>query len=261
MAPSQSRRLSSTLRSVLGLAILTTAAAPAAEACSCTSMLMVSHPCESYHERSVVFLGRAIEEPTVRSDDHGRRSRIYRFAVEEPFHGVTGPTVDVVTGMDGAACGVGFEVGRLTFVHAWHAESGDEIVASLCGSNSTPDLDGPDVAYGRARVAGDPGVAIFGLVTRPAVEDFAHVSGATISIVGPGGETLSATTDRDGRFETSGPLQGRYTIRAELPGDTAPLPEQMIEVVGERCQGVDFVGEPLGGLDRLKMERLERHPR
>jgi hypothetical protein len=243
MPLSRTRRILSPLTSALGLSgILAMAAAPAAEACSCAPMLIVSHPCESYHERSVVFLGRAIEEPKVRSGDYGRRSLIYRFAVEEPFHGVTGPTVEVVTGMDGAACGVDFEVGRLTFVHAWHAESGDEIVASLCGSNSTRDLDGPDVAYAQARAAGDPEVAIFGRVTWQEDErGLLGVARVAITVDGPAGETFSATTQRDGRFQIPNPLQGRYTVRAEVPGEAYTLPEKTVEVDGERCQGVDFV--------------------
>lgn len=236
----------------LGLvATLAPSAAPLAEACSCYSPLNVSHPCESYHEESVVFLGRAIEEPTVRSDDGGWGRRIYRFAVEEPFHGVTGPTVEIGTGMGDGDCGVDFEVGRLTFVHAWHAQSGNEIVVGLCGTNSTRDLDSPDIAYGRALVSGEPGIAIFGRVTRKAPEprnglylQDQGLSGVAISAEGPGGETLSATTDRDGHFEIAGPLQGRYTVRAELPGDGAPLPEQEVEVVGDRCQGVEFVVSP-----------------
>jgi hypothetical protein len=253
LAESRTHRTFTGLASALGLtAILATAAAPAAEACSCVQTLNVSHPCESYHERSVVFLGRALEEPEVRRDSGGWGRRIYRFAVEESFHGVAGPTVEVVTGMGGGDCGVDFEVGRLTFVHAWHAQSGDEIVVGLCGTNSTRDLDGPDVAYARALVGGDPRIAIFGQVTRQADErgrlhpDDQGLAGVAISIDGPGGETLSATTDRDGRFEIPGPLQGRYAVRAELPGDAAPLPEQKVEVVGERCQGVEFVLSPSG---------------
>lgn len=241
------------LAPALGLvSILAPGAVPVAEACSCASMLNVSHPCESYHERSVVFLGRAVEEPDVRRDSGGWGSRTYRFAVEEPFHGVTGPTIEVVTGMGGGDCGVDFEVGRLTFVHAWHAQSGEEIVVGLCGTNSTRDLDSPDVEYGRALVAGDPGIAIFGRVTRQADErgrlhpDDQGFAGVAISIDGPGGETLSATTDRGGRFEIPGPLQGRYTVRAEVPGSAAPLPEQEVELVGERCQGVEFVVSPSG---------------
>lgn len=239
------------LASVLGVvAILAPSTVPVAEACSCASLLNVSHPCESYHERSVVFLGRVIEEPEVRRDSGGWGSRIFRFAVEEPFHGVTGPTVEVVTGMGGGDCGVDFEVGRLTFVHAWHTQSGGEIVVGLCGTNSTRDLDGPDVAYARAQVEGDPKIAIFGRVTRQADErgrlhpDDQGMAGVAITIAGPGGETLSAKTDRDGRFEIPGPLQGRYAVRADVPGDAASLPEQEVELVGERCQGVEFVVGP-----------------
>jgi hypothetical protein len=105
--------------------------------------------------------------------------------------------------------------------------------------------------YARALVAGDPGVAVFGRVMRQEDErsrlhlNEQGLAGVAISIDGPGG-ALSATTDRDGRFEIPGPLQGRYAVRAELPGDAAPLPEQKVEVVGERCQGVEFVLSPSG---------------
>lgn len=253
MPLSRTRPIVSPLTSALGFtAILAMVAAPAAEACSCAQMLNVSHPCESYHERSVVFLGRAVEEPEVRRDSGGWGSRTYRFAVEEPFQGVTGPTVEIVTGMGDGDCGVDFEVGRLTFVHAWRSQSGEEIVVGLCGTNSTRDLDGPDIAYARALVGGDPGIAIFGRVTRQADErgrlhsDDQGLAGVAISIDGPSCATLTVTTDRDGRFEISGPFQGRYTVRAEVPGSAAPLPEQEVEVVGERCQGVEFVVSPAG---------------
>jgi hypothetical protein len=232
----------------LGLAaILGLAAAPAAEACSCVSTLDISHPCQSYGERSVVFLGRAVEEPRVRDDGHGWSDRIYRFAVEEPFAGVSGPTVEIVTGMGGGDCGVDFEVGRLTFVHAWYAQSGRSIVVSLCGTNSTRDLDSPDVAYGRALAAGDPGVAIFGRVTRqdPEPRDTLPfrepgMGGVEISVEGPDG-TLTATTDGDGRFEIAGPLEGSFTVRAQPPGDVAPPPAQEVEIAGGRCRGVELM--------------------
>jgi hypothetical protein len=228
-----------------GLALLALAPAPAAEACSCAQTLSVTHPCETFHESAVVFLGRAVAEPTVRGGEWP--DRVYTFEVEEPFAGVTGATVEVVTGMGDGDCGVDFEVGRLTFVDAWHNRAGTEIVVGLCGTTSTRDLDSPNVAYAHARAAGDPGIAIFGRVMRgPARPVYRGPSrdglaGVAVSVHGPDGESLEATTDAEGVFEIPGPLAGSYTVRATLPGEGGAVVEETIEVPPDRCQGVDLV--------------------
>jgi hypothetical protein len=194
----------------------------------------------------VVFLGRALAEPVVRRGPEGRDDRVYRFAVEEPFAGVAGPTVEVVTGMGGGDCGLDFEVGRLTFVHAWHSRSGREIVVGLCGTTTTRDLSSPAVEYARARAAGGAEAAIFGRVTRGSPDEGGEgLDGVTISVEAPGGRELTATTGRDGRFDVPGPLAGLHVVRARVPGRAAPLPEQRLAIPAGGCAGVEFsVGEP-----------------
>lgn len=235
---------------MLGLTcVLAPGTASVVEACSCARG-PVRHPCQSYSDRSVVFLGRAVDVQTVQYGREGWHRRVYTFTVEEPFAGVTEPTVEIATGMGGGDCGVYFEVGVPAFVHAWTSNAGHEIEVGLCGTRSTRDLGSPDVDYGRALAAGDPGVAIFGRVTTKPPEG-SHSSlagegleGVTISAHGPDGHSLWTTTAPDGRFEFPGPLRGRYTVRAEQPGDVGPLSEQEVEVVGERCQGLEFVVGP-----------------
>jgi hypothetical protein len=239
------------LAAVLGAA-LAGLPAPAALACSCRSLLNVEHPCQIYSERAVVFLGRAVAEPVVRPyHDESGGERTFRFAVEEAFAGVDGPTVEIVTGMGGGDCGVDFEVGRLTFVHAWRSQRGDEIVSWLCGTRTTRNLHSPDVDYARARKAGAVGPAIFGRVARGTAEEYPPpgeddgLPGATVTARGPGGEALTATTDAKGWFEVPGPLAGAWAVRAEVPegGVRLVLPEQTVEVRPGGCAGVEFLAE------------------
>lgn len=231
-----------------GIVLLALAPVPGAEACSCGNTLSVSHPCQTFHERAVVFLGRAVAEPVVRDGDWP--DRIYTFEVEEPFAGVAaGATVEVVTGMGGGDCGVDFEVGRLTFVDAWYNQPGTEIVVGLCGTTSTRDLGSPDIAYARARAAGDPGIAIFGRVMKGPAADLYRgpgedgLAGVAVTVHGPEGERLEATTDAEGVFEIAGPLDGSYTVRAKLPGQALAAAEEKVEVAPGRCKGVDLVVE------------------
>ncbi len=231
-----------------GLCLLVLAPAPAAEACSCVQTQSVTHPCQTFHEGSVVFLGRAVAEPAVRDGDWP--DRVYTFEVEEPFAGVAaGAIVEVVTGMGGGDCGVDFEVGRLTFVDAWFDQSGTEIVVSLCGTTSTRDLGSPEVAYARARAAGDPGIAIVGRVMRgPARSTYGGTSedglaGVAVTVHGPNGDLLETTTGAGGLFEFAGPLAGSYTVRARLPGKRRAAVEETIEVTPGQCRGLDLVVE------------------
>ena len=198
----------------LGLmCVLAPGAAPLLEACSC-AWSPVNHPCQSYSARSVVFLGRAIEERTM---DRGRV--VYTFTVEEAYHGVTASSVEITTDK---SCGMHFEVGLPAFVHARRTRSGEELEVGLCGTRSTRDLGSPDVDYGRAVAAGNPGIAIFGRVAatppgggQPPI-DGKGVDGVAVSVHRPDGYSLWAITDREGRFEIPGPLNGRYTVRAEM---------------------------------------------
>lgn len=236
-----SRRLAG---AAAGLALLALAPVPAAEACSCVQTLSVTHPCQTFHEGSVVFLGRAVAEPVVRDGDWP--DRVYTFEVEEPFAGVKGGTVEVVTGMGDGDCGLDFEVGRLTFVDAWYDQSGTEVVVSLCGTTSTRNLGSPEVAYARARAAGDPGIAIFGRVVRgpagPVYRDPSDgLAGVAVSVHGPDGERIEATTDAEGVFEIPGPLAGSYTVRATLPGKGGAVGQEAVEVKLGECQGLDLV--------------------
>ncbi len=237
---------------VLGTCLSLALAPPAAEACSCVQTATVTHPCQTHQEESVVFLGRAIEEPVVRRLEDGFHDRIYRFAVEEAFAGVTGSTVEIVTGMGNGDCGLDFEVGRLTFVDAWYDESGTEIVVSLCGTKTTGNLGSPHLAYARARAAGEPGPAIFGRVTRGPVEpdssfqDREGLGGVKVAAYGESGEKLEAFTDPEGFFEIPGPLAGRFTVRAAVPGVVASSLEAELKVDEGRCQGVELVAGSKG---------------
>ena len=77
-----------------------------------------------------VFVGRVISQD-VRDPGEPFSSRVFRFEATEVFKGeVSGRIVTVLTGADGALCGVGFEVGQSYLVYA--RNSAGDLWTGLC---------------------------------------------------------------------------------------------------------------------------------
>jgi hypothetical protein len=194
-----------------------------------------------------VFIGRAVSVSEIADADvmyPGPKLR-YRFEVIEAFHGVEGPTADVVTGRGGGDCGFEFRLGESYFLYAGTTKNG-EYSAWICGPTKRLDHAKADVAYARQAAREEARTGLYGRVVqvdRDDVEDFPSsegLAGLLVRIEGPGGQRYSARTDDRGGFRIQGKLEGSYTVYTELPGDFPPVEAQQVEVPAGRCAGVEI---------------------
>lgn len=216
-----------------------------AEACSCVSSLGNSQPCEMFHEGALVFLGHTVGKPIERQRPWPERERVYTFAVEEAFWRVEGKTVEVSSGMGGGDCGIEFAAGESYFVHAWHRQDG-AVYAGLCGGTTRASAAHDEIRYSRRRVAGEPVTALYGRVVRKTryQDEWAEgtgLPGVRIAVAGPGGQRRLSTTDAEGLFAFVGPLSGKLTVSADVPGRAGRLIQEHVEVPVGGCNGVELV--------------------
>lgn len=244
-----------------GLAVATLLpAAPPAAACSCVFDADANHACFAFADSDAIFLGRVSEiEEIWRPEGEGRRSdepawpeRRVRFVIEEVFRGVDGTEVEVTTGMGGGDCGYGFEVGESYLVYAYGAASGRP-ATGICTRTAPASAAASDLAYLRARAAGEPVPGLVGRVVRvelPSPEDYPErrgIAGVRIAVAGPGGEDHRAVTDADGRFEVAGRLEGEYLLSARLD-DGRELAEKRAEVPPRGCTSAVWELSDLGSV-------------
>ncbi|MDQ3714277.1 MAG: hypothetical protein M3388_18960, partial [Acidobacteriota bacterium] len=99
-------------------------------ACSCISS---GPPCQSYWNTPIVFSGRVVEITTPKSAEElypKFPEKTIRFAVNQAFRGISGTTVEVVTGMGGGDCGYDFELNENYLVYADNYKG--KIYAGIC---------------------------------------------------------------------------------------------------------------------------------
>jgi len=217
-----------------------------AEACSCVWSLGNSQPCEMFHEGAVVFLGHTVGEPIERQRPWPERERVYTFAVEEAFWGVEGKTIEVLSGMGGGDCGIEFAAGESYFVHAWHRQYDGAVYAGLCGGTTRASAAQDELSYSRRRLAGKPVTALYGRVVRKTRdqdewEEGTGLPGVRIAVTGPGGQRRLSTTGAGGLFALVGPLSGKLTVSADVPGGAGRLIQEHVEVPVDGCNGVELV--------------------
>lgn len=260
-----------TLALVLALLVVRPAAA-----CSCIGDFRSDQPCESYWG-STVFAGRAVaveEFPAGPEQQAWESHKVFRFDVLEGFAGVDGPTIEIRTGMGGGDCGFEFRLGQSYFVYAWHGEHDTVLRTSLCSATTALGNAADHLAYARQVATGAERVGVYGLVHRRERESFDdypggdEVSGARVTVTGPGDQRFTAVTDASGRFEVRGRLAGPYTVAVELPPGLPTIPEQQVVVEPGQCYGVELKVTTLGsvegrvvdaegaGLERLGLQLL-----
>lgn len=83
----------------------------AAEAYPCSCQFGGGAVCQDYWKASAVFVGTVIESKTVsiKRGEYEQQQRVVRFSLDEPFRGVEGAQVEVMTGMGGGDCGIAFK--------------------------------------------------------------------------------------------------------------------------------------------------------
>lgn len=190
-------------------------------------------PCQAFWNTPVVFLGRV--EAIVRSPD-GDRSFSWdrvRFRVLEHMRGPDVKEIEVLNSRTN--CGLAFREGADWIVYASAFEDGPPGLYTGVCSRSSVLKDAPeDLEYARStRLPAPKAGRVFGTVTYrtnfPERFNQEPVGGVRVTLAASGG-SVSASTDRNGRFDVRLPA-ARYRIGVAFPpGNTTMSKDASIAV-------------------------------
>ena len=204
---------------IIAIAILLTTTA--ALACSCADM--GAGVCQTYWVTPAVFSGRVVQvEDVKRTAEEGYfLKKKVRFAVIDAFRGVTGETVEVLTGSGGGDCGYNFEVNESYLVYAWN--NGGKLSTGICSRTRRLTDAAEDLHYIRDLADAKPGGSIYGHVskylTRKSTDDYKPnppLPNIPILIEGANGRFETAT-DSGGQYRVDNIPAGKYTVSAKGP--------------------------------------------
>ncbi len=194
-----------------------------AYACSCAGE---SLPCQSYWTTTAVFIGRTIsvsptyeEENKVFNFDLKQNERVFRFAVDRPFKGITEDHVEVVTSIGGGSCGYYFTPGKQYLVYAGFDPKTGQYHTSICTRTRSIDDANADLAYIEGLSNSKLKNGISGIVNREArnlvgrnySKDLGAAAGLEIAIRA-GTRLLRTKTDAEGHYEFRNLLPGLYQV-------------------------------------------------
>jgi hypothetical protein len=214
-----------------------------ARACSCAGG---TAPCQEYWEASAVFIGTVIEDRlvTFKEGDRVRQTRAVRISIDEPFRGVEGAEVEVLTGLGGGDCGFGFRRAQQFLIYAYRSESDQKLHTSICTRTRAISEADADLVYIRGLSKAKPGGTISGQVFRYSRNDEGTLNnqpleGVRVTIAGP--EKHEAVTDAKGEFRIEGIQPGEYTVVPAPPkGLAVGGPDRKITVSDRGCGVVPF---------------------
>src|SRR5262249_10049444 len=145
--------------------------------------------------------------------------RRIRFDVAEAFRGVSGATVDVLTGLGGGDCGYPFRVGERYLVYAQASTDGSTLDTGICTRTRPIGDAAEDLAYARSvRNGRVEGGTVTGTVQGGDRQD-APLAGVPVVLEG-GRARFRAISDGNGLFAIANLLGGAYAIAAEPPPNT-----------------------------------------
>jgi hypothetical protein len=206
-----------------------------ANACECVEGGAV---CQDYWKTSAVFVGTVIETKVVpyKSGDFEHTRVHVSFSIDEPFRGVEGAQVEVLTGMGGGDCGYRFSQSKQYLVYAHEYEG--KLHTGICNRTREISSASDDLSYIRGLKNVNTGGLIYGEV-HMAREDRRAVSRARIVIDGPDKKEL--TTDAKGSYRADRLQPGEYTIKIVMPErTTTPRPEEKVTLANGGCAVVSF---------------------
>src|SRR5262245_4725235 len=132
-------------------------------ACTCGRSL----PCEGYWQVEAVFIGtvKEVSQIELEEDLGGSKSkfqhRVYQFAVNQSFRGVTTPEIGVIMGI--TSCGYVFEVGQQYLVYGYRHNIKKELLTTSICTRTRPIRDAAeDLEYIQGLSKSRPGGSIFG---------------------------------------------------------------------------------------------------
>ena len=200
--------------------------------------------CQDYWKASAVFVGTVIESKTVmvKRGEHEEQQRLVRFSLDEPFRGVEGAQVEVMTGMGGGDCGISFKQAQQYLVYASSFEG--KLYTGICMRTKAISAAVADLEYMRGLKNAKSGGSIYGEVTAYARDEKGErtrrpLGGARIVIKGPGKKEI--TTDKKGAYRVEGLPAGDYTVTLSPPkGLSTGQTEQKINLADAGCSVVSF---------------------
>jgi carboxypeptidase family protein len=212
-----------------------------AYACTCAR---IRPPCEEYGRASAVFIGVVIGDSPI-SAQNGVQKRSVSFVVEEAFNGLRGTSAEVIAGMGGGDCGVGFKRGERYLVYAYTNPQDNKLYTSICMRTRALSQAGEDLQYLRGLSSAAPGVRIYGEAQRywtgvNAGREPESMAGIKVSIDGTK-KQVEVMTDLKGRFSADGLPAGAYKVKISLPqGLRSDSAEQEIKVADRGCAMIYF---------------------
>ena len=197
--------------------------APEAAACTCAEP---GPACAEYWKASAVFVGRVESIAGQRSGKvPALAMQRVRFAVSEPFTGVTGKTVEVTTARGGQSCGYPFRQDAEYLVYARRDEGTGDLIVTLCSPTQELSRASHDLTYLRRIAAGEvvpariSGEVLLGsrrlAPVQTPLRDPRPLAGIGITL-DRSGQTTRVVTGDDGRFAAEGLSRGRYDVTPEL---------------------------------------------
>lgn len=200
--------------------------------------------CQDYWKASAVFVGTVIENKsvTVKRGESEQQQRLVRFSIDEPFRGVEGAQVEVMTGMGDSDCGIGFRQAQQYLVYASSFEGA--LHTGICTRTKNISAAVGDLEYMRGLKKAKSGGSIYGEVTlskRNEKGDTARqiVAGAKILIDGPDKKEVS--TNANGTYRIDGLSAGEYTIKISPPENmTTGQIEEKVSLANGGCAVVSF---------------------
>ena len=238
----------------LACVILLLCSARTINACSC---LDSGPPCQAFGSASAIFSGRVTEISSITGNakpgQNYRKKLLVRFVVSQSYRGISGTSVEAVTGSGGGDCGYPFKVGESYLVYAYQNTEDHKLYAGICSRTRPLSEAGEDLRYIQSLATSEAGGTIYGLVnkfrrlTNESTELVGPIEGIPITIEGSD-SSVESITDSKGEFRVTGLPPGNYKVRLKVPEGLWPTRqpkdgEQKVEVTDKGCAFVNFVLE------------------
>lgn len=195
-----------------------------ARACQCVEYGVPV--CAAYWRSDAVFVGLVQDiTPVVKKSDREIPTVVLHFIVEQPFRGVSGNRVEVVT-MSGTMCDIKFDRGKRYLIYAVLDSDSKQLFTGFCMRTTELEHAGDDLEYIRAVMHQDVTESIAGRIEQSGSQELA---GRKITVQG-GGKMLETMTDDRGDFSVSLPGPGKYTVRAFVPFAASAMSLQPDEI-------------------------------
>jgi hypothetical protein len=221
--------------------VLMLCASSRAFACDCAR---TGPSCQEYWKATAVFSGTVIEirRVTVNEGTYSHEMRAVRLSIDQPFRGVEGAEVEVLTGF--SECGFGFRQTEQYLVYAYRSEQDQKLHTSICTRTRLLADAQADLAYIRGLAKSKPGGTISGEVAKHLRDangtmENQPLSGVKVTFEGP--VKYEAITDTKGQFHVETVAPGEYTVKPFVPpGLGVRGPDRKVTVADKGCAEIGF---------------------